>query len=443
VIGRLIISDLLSNVRIWAGVAAVGSLAAFVGGLTAGFIESGIRAGGLTALATYGISGVVIVFLLVAAIIVLSSVASLTVALQERAYALWQVVGVTPARIRLIVLAQIIVASGVAALLGAITAGPALGPVLGYVLDGANGFEGLEAVSSPIGVVSAAAIVVLVSVIASTRAARAAGRVTITVAIHGAAASARTWTGARLVGVILLTLAGAGLISTQAGRSLDAAEMPLLVAGVLWAGAVAGIGAPLYAWLTRGWTRMVPMRMSVAWLLARSAAADNIVRGAATVGPLMIAAALSGLLFSLDATVSTAGTGAGPREGLPSQVVVLLVGGPILLSVAGATATVFMSGRARATEQALLRSAGATPAVVIRSALFEALIYVATALLSALALTVVTVLTAAIALEIPPVFRLGEFLLVTLGALVLMIVATVAPTIGDLRRGVRTPLLAT
>jgi ABC-type antimicrobial peptide transport system permease subunit len=80
---------------------------------------------------------------------------------------------------------------------------------------------------------------------------------------------------------------------------------------------------------------------------------------------------------------------------------------------------------------------------VIRSALFEALIYVATALLSALALTVVTVLTAAIALEIPPVFRLGEFLLVTLGALVLMIVATVAPTIGDLRRGVRTPLLAT
>ncbi|WP_091226091.1 FtsX-like permease family protein [Microbacterium sp. 3J1] len=441
-IARLIIADLLSNLRIWAGVLAVGFLTAFIAGLAAGFLESGIRAGGVTALATYGISGVVIVFVLVAAIIVLSSVAGLTVALQEREYALWQVIGFTPARIQAVVLMQVLVASTVASILGAVAAGPALAPMLGYVLEGARGFDGLGAVSSPVGVFSAVGTVVLVSVVASMRAARAASRVTITVAIRGGGSSPRPFPRARMVGVGLLTVAGAGMIFAQEGRSPGAAELPLLIAGVLLAAAVAGVGAPLYAWVTRGWTRAVPTRLSVAWFLARAAAADNIRRGAATVGPLMIASASSGLLFSLDATVSSARADSAPGAGLPSQVVVLLIGGPILLSIAGATATVFMSGRSRAGEQALLQSAGATPEVVIASAVYEAVIYVGTGLLSALVVTVLAVAGSALALHVAPVLRLGEAAVVASGALVLMLAATVAPTIRDLGRGVRAPLLA-
>lgn len=439
-IARLVAKDLLANLRIWAGLLLVTLLAAFLGALTAGFLESGIRAGGLTALATAGISGVVIVFALVASVIVLGSVAGLTVSLQQREYALWQVVGLTPGRVRGVVFAQVLLASVVAASVGAVAAGPALAPVLGFVLDGANGFEDLDAVTSPLGTIAAVVIVVLVTVSASGRATRSASRVSITVAVHGAAASQPRLTKRRIVGSALLAAAAVALGVSQAGRSADTAEMPLLLAGVLLAAATAGLGLVIYPGLTALWAGIVPARSSVAWFLARAAATDSIRRGAATIGPLMIAIALSGLLFSLDATVVAVGGAPAPGQGLPPQVVVLLIGGPVLLSVAGATATVFMSGRERARESALLRAAGATAGVVARSAAFEALIYVMTALLSALLVIAVAVVAAAVALGTAPVFRLGECLIVAGGAALLMLAATVVPTLADLRRDIRSTL---
>ncbi|MFD3444549.1 FtsX-like permease family protein [Microbacteriaceae bacterium 4G12] len=444
---RLVFADLLANARVWTGLVVVAVLSSLLGGLTAGFIESGVRQGGVTALATFAISGVVILFATIAAVVVMSSVASLTVSLQQRAYALWQVVGISPALVRFVVLAQVAVTSTAGASVGAVAAPPLLPGVLDFVLDGATGFEDLQAAASFAGAAAAAVLVVLVAVSASATAARSASRVSVIAAVRSTEQPAPPMGAGGLVRGGLLVLASLGLVLSQRGRPPATAELPLLMAGVLLAAGVAAVGPALFPGVTAAWTRVVPGRVSSAWFLARATATDNVRRGAATVGPLMLAVALAGSLFSVDATVVSAGGGSG-EQGLPPQVVVLLVGGPIALAVVGATATVFMAGRARAAEFGLLRAAGATPGMIVAAAVCEALIYTGTAFLVALLVTFVTATGAALAVQETaagalPSLHLGEALVVAAASLILMLCATVIPTLTDLRRSPRATLAAT
>ena len=112
-----------------------------------------------------------------------------------------------------------------------------------------------------------------------------------------------------------------------------------------------------------------------------------------------------------------------------------MLGGPLLLAAIGAAATVFMSSGAREREFALLQAAGATRGVIIKIALWEALISAVTATLLAVFAIGIGGLVLAHALGMPaPTLALSSAWLVAGGGLVLLLAATVLPTLAALRR---------
>jgi len=198
--------------------------------------------------------------------------------------------------------------------------------------------------------------------------------------------------------------------------------------------------------LLRGWTSLVPARWSASWYLARAGAAHSIGRSSAAVNPLMVAVALAGGLYSANGTVRAA-QGAGASPSISLGTVVLLLGGPLLLSALGSAVTIFMSARVRDREAALVRATGGTPAVVVATAAWEAVIYVGTALLLGGVGVVATALVGAwaVADEAPGTFPglgLGAVAVIAGAELALVLVATVVPAGLGLRREVAATLAA-
>jgi putative ABC transport system permease protein len=157
----------------------------------------------------------------------------------------------------------------------------------------------------------------------------------------------------------------------------------------------------------------------------------------------MVAVALAGGLY----TAAGIGGEAVSREtssatqDLATGTVALLIGGPLLLAVLGATATIFMSSRSREREFALIQAAGGTEATVLGAAAWEAVIYVVTAAgLGAVAVAV----TAVAGLWAVGVwgFGLGSVASVAGAGLLLTLAATVLPTWSALREEVPRTLAA-
>jgi putative ABC transport system permease protein len=82
--------------------------------------------------------------------------------------------------------------------------------------------------------------------------------------------------------------------------------------------------------------------------------------------------------------------------------VVLILGGPVLLSLTGAAVTLFMAGRQRERGIALLVTAGGSAVTVVTAAAAGAVIHVATAALLGGIAVLATGLAGARALHLPP-----------------------------------------
>jgi putative ABC transport system permease protein len=151
----------------------------------------------------------------------------------------------------------------------------------------------------------------------------------------------------------------------------------------------------------------------------------------------MVAIALAGGLYTTGATLvaaQAARTGSSAGFHLAPEGVVILLGGPLLLSAVTAAATVFMSGHAREREFALIRAAGSTHGAIRLAAVWEAVIYAATAAILGTAATVIGGLIIAAKLSMPvPVVSFATLGLIAGGGLVLILAATVAPTTAALR----------
>lgn len=140
---------------------------------------------------------------------------------------------------------------------------------------------------------------------------------------------------------------------------------------------------------------------------------------------------------SLRARVSPQPLGAvySASSGLAPEGVVILLGGPLVLSAVAAAATVFMSGGARERELALIQAAGSTQPTVILTAFWEAVIYTVTAAILGAAATVIggIIIAAKLALTFP-VISFSTLTLIAAGGFILILAATVAPTAAALRR---------
>ncbi|ADB33041.1 protein of unknown function DUF214 [Kribbella flavida DSM 17836] len=436
---RLLTRDLIFNARIWLGLVAVSAAGAAAVAVSASLAEAAYRTPGNTGLALYGISGSLLVFTSVAAVVVFSSVAGLTVSLHRRDHALWQMVGIGPGSIRTIVLVQLVVVGTVGAVLGCLLTAPLLQPVANYVFAGSSGLDGVRLRLGAVGAFATVAVVAGLLLAGGSGTARRAGRVSGLELLREAAVPQLSMTRVRwLLGAGLLAVITSVVVGLR-GRAPADLETSLSLIPPMVSGLLVAVSPLATAPLARAWTSLVPARASASWYLARNVAFAALDRSTAAINPLVVTIALTGGLYSAHGAVGAfeaARTGT-PSAEIPAQFVVLLLGGPLLLAAVGAAATVAMSGRARTRDAALLEAAGGTPGTVVASAAWEAVVQVGTAAL----LGTVAVASGAVA----GVWALGWQSLsaataglaavgvTAAGGLVLVLTATVVPAVLRLR----------
>lgn len=435
---RLVLSDLVAHARVWLGILVVTVAAGFVAAMAAGLVETGLVHGGEVLEGLVSTSSAVIVFSAVAALIVLGSSANLTVALQQRSYALWQLVGIRPGLVAVVVLAQLGIVGAVGAASGSLIAVPVFGPLFAWAFRDWEQLQGIALFLGPVSVLAVTAAIVVVVLLGGLRGARRAGRTPPIEALRDPEPPRirMGWLRIVLCAAVLagtialaLNLDGRGSLSGFAGQAM---LLTPLVAAVL-----AAAGPLAFPLVLRAWTSLLPARASASWFLARRSARHRLSRSSAAIGPLMVAVALAGGLYTLVATMSvaeTARTGRSTGYDLAPEGVVILLGGPLLLSAVAAAATVFMSGHARERELALVQAAGSTRATIVLTAVWEAVVYAVTAALLGTLATVVGgfLVAGALGLTLPTV-SFAALGLIAAGGLVLLLAATVAPTVAALR----------
>lgn len=437
---RLILFDLVGHARVWLGTLAVTIATGFIAALAAGLIETGTAYGGQVQEGLGSASSAVIIFTTVTALIVLSSTANLAVALQQRSYALWQLVGIRPLFVGLVILAQLGIVGVVGALIGCLLAFPVLDPLLTWVF---HTWDDMHGISFHLSAVSVFLVTVTVAVIVVFGGIRGASRASRTQAIEvlrdpEPSQSKMGWARFSLTAGALAAIVG--LTTSMNGASFSQIAGQSIMLTPLIAGFFAGCGPILFPLVLRTWTVPFPSRASASWFLARHSARYRLSQSSAAISPLMVAIALAAGLYTAGATLAAAvAVETGSAEGfeLAPEGVVLMLGGPLLLSAIVAAATVLMSGHAREREFALIQAAGSTQTVIVLTAIWEAIIYTVTAAILGVTATVLGGLIIAIALNLAfPTVSFATIGLLAGGGFVLILAATVVPTVAALRHNI-------
>ncbi len=436
---RLVLADLASHARVWLGVLAVTVVAGFVGAIAAGLLETGFHHGGRVLDGLSSTSAAVIMFTSITALIVLSSTASLTVALQKRSYALWQIVGIRPSLVGLVVLGQLAIVGALGAAVGSLLAIPVFGPLFIWVFRDWPNMQGISLHLGAVSVLIVVAAIMAVVMLGGLRGARHASRVLPIEALRDPEPPRVKMGWLRIVLTLAIVAGAIALDWALDGRaSLSGFSGQAILITPLIAAAMVTAGPVLFPVVLRLWTALLPPRVSTSWFLARNSSRYRLSQSTAAISPLLVAIALAGGLYTMAATMDQAladRTGNTTSTGLAPEGVVILLGGPLLLSAVAAAATVFMSGGARERELALIQAAGSTQPTVILTAIWEAVIYTVTAAILGAAATVIggIIVAAKLALAFP-VISFSTLTLIAAGGFVLILAATVVPTAVALRR---------
>lgn len=435
---RLILSDLVTHARVWLGVLAVIVVAGFVGAIAAGLLETGFRHGGRVLDGLSSTSAAVIMFTSITALIVLTSTAGLTVALQKRNYALWQIVGIRPSLVGLVVLGQLAIVGALGAVIGSLIAIPVFEPLFIWVFRDWSNMKGISLHLDAGSVLIVVATVTAVVMLGGLRGARQASRVPPIEALRDPEPPRVKMGWLRIILTLLILCGAIALAWALDGRaSLSGFSGQAILITPLIAAAMVTAGPVLFPVVLRAWTSLVPAEVSASWYLARNSSRYRLSQSTATISPLLVATALAGGLYTMAATMDQAladRSGSTTSTGLAPEGVVILLGGPLLLSAVAAAATVFMSGGVRERELALIQAAGSTQPTVILTAFWEAVIYTVTAAILGAAATVIggIIIAAKLALTFP-VISFSTLTLIAAGGFILILAATLAPTAAALR----------
>jgi len=440
---KLIFSDLLAGARVWLGTLLIAAATGAVAAVAAAEVQTAARIGGNAGLALYAISGTVLVFTATTAIVVLGATTTLAVALRQRGYALWLLIGVRPAQVTGVVVAQVVLVALAGAVAGCAVVVPVLPAFFRFSFTGSSGLDGVEPSFGLVAAASSVLFVTVVVVLGGVRGALRAGAAPVLHALREPDLPRRRMTASRALTAVLLAAAVTGLVTSLPTTAPDKLSVPLMLIAPVTAGLFAAVGPLLFHRFVLLWTAVVPATSSAAWFLARESTSHNAGRSAAAISPLMVAVALAGGFYTANGTagaVIAARTGETP-PGVSAGAAVLLIGGPLLLAVLGSAGTIFMSGRGREREIALVQAAGGTRGTVLAVAAGEAVIYVGTAVLLGSAAVLVTSVAGGWASG-EWVFAAPAVGLVAALGLVLTLLATTAPAVHALREAVPRVLAA-
>jgi putative ABC transport system permease protein len=457
---RLLIGDLFANVRVWIGAFVVVAAVALSTVFAVAVAQTGLNiltvepaelvrlsrldvpADSADAVASAFvtvfviIAGFVVLFDAVVSIAVLGSTIRLTVSMQRRNHAMWQIVGVQPRTAVAIVRWQLVIVAAVAACAGTGLGAVVVVPLLDLGLGAFGQLPRVPVSFTGGGAATTIGFVVAIAWLGALRPSRRVGQVDAIEALRGPDAAESRMTIARwALAAVVAALAVTTLASLGSAGADDVG--PVALSAVLFLVVfVVAVSPAVVPWLTRTWTAIVPASASSSWYLARRTAEYDLGRSASTVLSVMLAVTVPTGIWS---AISMAGSVTGGDEDSGIGAFALVLAGPLLISLVGAAASAFMSSGARDRELALLRSAGGTDRVVVRTALWEAVVHVGTALLLAAAVIVVLALStwAALLGAYPDVrLDLGASMAgpIAGAALVMLTVATIVPTLWSVRR---------
>lgn len=439
---RLIVADLARGFRLWLGLAAVSAAVSTALTFAFGLAAQPRPAGGSVDQMFSSLFGTILIFTGIVVLIVASSASVLVMNLRRRSLALWQIVGILPAQVFLVSVVQVMLTAFVGALAGGLLGLGTYAAVYDYGLSTLGGGLPQPAIQ-PTSFAWAVGVTVGVIALAGLRGARTASR-TSPVRILREPEPVPS-NGGRWVRAAVCALAVAGTIALPLSMRGDGHRAitglaPLLPA--LFAGALA-VGGPLvYAGVLRAWTALIPARFT-AWYLARHSAASRASASTAAIGPVMAAIALVGGLYAAGVTLAAAPSNSWGDFSIDPSQLVLLFGAPLLVAIVGAAAAVYTTGSDRQRERALLIAAGAAPGTLLRVAICEAVILVVTSVLLALAVIVLAVSLIAAAVGASGIrIAFGPIVMIGGSALVLIMVATVIPSLSGRRTSAMSALAA-
>lgn len=445
---RLVLAELRASWASWLGVIIVSAITALACGIAVSMLETGIHAGGNYVQGFSGGTAAILMFSAPAGIAVIAAITRLAVDLGRPEYARWQLAGVSPTQTSLVVSAQVAAASLLGGLIGfaatTVLAEPAIHAAFA---SGSGEYSSIPVITGTLTAFITIPLTVVIAIFGGLRAALTAGRTSPLSALREPETEAkrmRWWRWVLLAVILASAAAFFASLFRSTNRSTFLSQGPLIP--VVITVVLIAAGPALYPWVLRGWTALIPARMSTSWYLARHQARYHLSRSTASITPLFTGTALLGGLFTMTATVD-ASLRAGGEEGVTLEIsqVLLMLGGPVLLAAVGASVVIFMSNRKQGSEHALLRASGAPTSTITASALWQAAIHVTTAALLGGVVIIATALTTAIALSrfVPPnpfidaTYALG---LVGVG-LILTAFATVLPVAARSRASVAAQLV--
>ncbi|MBG0741169.1 FtsX-like permease family protein [Paeniglutamicibacter antarcticus] len=452
---RLVLAELRHNLRLWVGAFIVIAAAATILAISAGLFSTAFDLWTTDLIGDQDIEGIIgfaampAFLVAITTVVVITSVAQLTVSEQRHSYALWQLVGVSPRKVTGVVMRQLAILSLLAAATGVLVGWPFIQPLFDWLGTRVPSLAGLTASLSPVAVALVVLASVLLTLVGGIRPARAAGATPPIMALRSSATPHGGMSIARWIWCALLLLAGVGMGAGIQSIPLSGIGSTGVFIPFVFGCAVACMGPILVPLLLRAWTALIPLTLSPSWFLARNASRYRVTQSASAIVPLSLGLILVGSFTSVLAMFDQALTLESGRGGPPADTTANLVvyGAPLILATLAAAVTVFMSGRARERENALILAAGTTRATIIATAVLEAVIYTATATILALIVLIPSlgIVWAGMDKVVPRTEFIFDWIpfagLAVLG-LAALIISTVAPTIYANRISIRAALAA-
>lgn len=443
---RLVFVDLRDHTTVWIGALIIALACGYIGGwvvslqTTASFYTGDIR----TSLQNAG--SMIFVFSMIAGVAVLTSAAQLTVSAQRRSYALWQLAKVRPLLISIVVLAQLVIVAMLGAVCGTLLAALSFAPLFPLV------FREQEYVTQVVPHVGLSLMPIVWLIVAGVflcgglKGAREAGKTPPLLVLREAELRRTKITWIRLLLFVVLAVCTFFAALAMLGSKPSEAMAWSIFIPVLVMAALVPIAPLLLSALLFLWTALMPQKHWNAWYLARRTARYGLSASTSVETPIMVGFGLVAGIFSVINVLATYAQSQGATDTsgflLDSTTTLVMLGGPVLLCAIGAAVSVVMSSRSRTRDIALLTASGARPSTLIIAAICEAFIHTVTAtLIGMLGVIVSNVIVAyAFALPLFSDFTFSAGFIVSLVGFVLVLVATLIPTVTALNRETATAL---
>lgn len=427
---RLVISDLRDHALTWLGAFFVAVGCGYIGGWAASLAATMEPYPNLQDLVW-----MVLIFSSLAAVAVLVSAANLTVSMQRRSYALWQLANVGPRLVSAVVLVQLVVVALLGSVCGTLLEAATFAPLFPWVFSSPY-YQPIDHVVLDVGL-PLMPIVWLgsagVFLLGGLKGARSAGATLPLAVLSEPEAPRKGMTWMRMLVFASLAIGACQLSFFMVGAEPDAALDTSLFLPLLMVAMLVPVAPLVFSAVLRAWTSIVPQARWNAWYLARHTARYGLGASTSVETPVMVGFGLIAGIFSLSSIlgvyVQQQGM-VGWSTSLDFTSSVLLLGGPILLCAIGAAVSVMMSSRSRTRDVALLIASGARPQTLLAAAVCEALIHAVTATLVGAAAVVASNAVVACAVGLAPFANLafGEGLVVSIAGFALILAATLVPT---------------